>query len=280
MGLIRDAPVVVNIEHTAKTVLRSQQDQKYVVFSGKAQNAEVSSVASPYLGSTDDALLGIMELLEDHSEISQTTTMFSKLCTVPDSMSPPEACSYTAALLLAIAKVQKELGVTLTSSHQRPDRRTADSPSGRRIVIVGGETHLGAALTQILVRVRPDAKVVLLSSMSDQRELFQRTSHLVGLGAWYAIDGAIPDLMEHAGLAIADGVECILNATDDDNVRGDVSKVGRVVDCNEHSRDAVSAILDVEQADLTVGVFAMLREAADMFDTYTAPPESCEFADG
>lgn len=255
-----DDQVVVSIEH----MLTAGQD--HAVFSGKVH-------------STGNAVLGIAATPLDCSTPQLSTATLSKLCIVPKNISPHKACTYTAALLAARAIIRHEFGIELTSSHRRPDRRRAEPPSGRRIVVVGGETSLGAALTQILVRVRPDARVVVSSSLSDQRVLFQRTSHLVGLGAWYAIDGALPDLMEYAGLGDENGLEVIFNATKGMDVREDLAKVGKVVECSERDARTVPESPDTTSSDSTGVVYEMLREAADVMAQYVEPSESCEFAD-
>lgn len=195
---------------------------------------------------------------------------------IPRSVTSEEACSHTSALLRAIPILKQKLGIAFTASQKRPSRSSGEEQSGPRIVIIGGETQLGLALTQILVRARPDARVVVLISMKeDPMGLFQRASLMLRCGAWYAIDGDTPDLMEYAGLREEGGTELVISVVGREVVRGDL--LARV-DCFAQDAEVRVEGEEIANGEFRKAVYWMLEEAAGEMEKWQELPD-CGFGE-
>lgn len=203
---------------------------------------------------------------------------WERIYVIPETMSSSVACLHAAALVQAIGIIEETLHLSFLPEQEKPQR--GQIPQGRRVAVIGGETELAVALVQVLRRASHDTRIIVLSSMDSQEDLFQRTSHIVGLGASFAIDGAIPDLLEHAtGLKDEAGIEVIINTVDGKPVRDDLINVLTgpkvLVECQSLETPTMLSSSRVSDPRFSAALYRMLAERADEFARYVQPPDQC-----
>ncbi|KAK4626951.1 hypothetical protein CLAFUW4_05219 [Fulvia fulva] len=156
---------------------------------------------------------------------------------------------------------------------------------------MGCETTLGAAAIQLFHHAPPNAKIFATSTMSRQRDLFQRVSQTFGLGCVYAIDRGIEDLVDSLkGDADAYGAsaetegnrfDVVVDAVAGGLPRRDVLTLlkegGDAVDLEGQEVD--KEMLDDLDTAGKKELEDMLVEAARVFDVYVEPPTMCGFSD-
>lgn len=199
----------------------------------------------------------------------------SRLGEQPSSMSSEDAVEYATSLLKAAAIITGELKLPLETLKE--PHASFDPFGGKRIFVVGGQTTLATALVQILKRISPGCKIAATTTMVDQDALFQRTIHLVMLGAGYAIDGDAVDLMQHlrADMVEHERFDMILDTVGRLGGRAELldllAESGTYVDCTATDFEAHTRSLLPELADVVVVFNSLLKQAADVFDTRTEP---------
>lgn len=201
------------------------------------------------------------------------------------TQSRPASINAHTAVLHAVSLIQA------SALLQHAPKDISDS---KRIVLVGGETPLAAGIVQILKTYLPRTKIYITcctrdAGVEDQEELFQRVAHLMKLGkipnpsgdedvggAFYAIDGSIPDLMTEYWKSLKDennGVEFLINAMPGQRqVRADLLELAStVIECHVPPVDIGRPPLDIAE------VQRLLIEAAEVFSTEEIP--QCSFGD-
>lgn len=156
-------------------------------------------------------------LLSAHQDKLRLRIQTNAALEVPEMMLPEQATSYMTSLLIAAAILKETLHIpvvrTPTSSPDPASESGVGTYNHKRILIVGGETPLGAATCQLLRRALPEAKILITISMPKEagysrEDLALRTKQLVSLGASYAVDG---DISEHFDVVLPPSVDIILN---------------------------------------------------------------------
>ncbi|KAI5363838.1 putative NAD(P)-binding domain superfamily [Septoria linicola] len=242
-----------------------------------------STITAPFL--PGDTILACLIppkpcLLSAHEDSLRLRIPTISALELPGNMLPETGCSYLTALMTGAAILKQELHIpitrTPTASPTPAEDTGVESYNNKRILIIGGQTQLGAALVQLIHRALPDARVYVTSTMDDEPELFQRTIHMMGLGAVYAIDGNADDLTDH----LSPSFDMIFNTVKKQSVREDVLKsldgMKRLIDCGTLDVEkAVSSFLE-DEPDCVTSLHEMLLKAADVFDTYEQPG-SCAY---
>lgn len=237
-----------------------------------------SSITAPFL--PGDTILACLTppqpcLLSAHEDSLRLRVPTISALELPGNMLPETGCSYLTALMTGAAILKQELHIPITRTPSASPNLAEDSGvesyNDKRILVVGGETQLGAAMVQLLRRALPEAKISVTSTMEDRSQLFQRTTHMMGLGAVYALDGAIEDLTDR----LSPSFDIIVNAVKDRPVRKDVmgtlDGMKRLLECGDI--DVVTAVSKflIEDSDCVTSLHEMLLKAADVFDTYEEP---------
>jgi NADPH:quinone reductase-like Zn-dependent oxidoreductase len=269
--------VIVSVEHTAAPTLVPGARTTLVIASGTVKSTR-SAVKTLHAAGDQVVIFRSVDTPEaDYSTPGTIEISSDHVFKIPAMMSAQTACSYAAALVAAIAILKQELQISFSADQMRPRQRTGKL-SGRRVAIIGGETDLAAALTQVLARASHDTDIFLMTCIADQEALFQRTSHLVRLGSCYAIDGETPDLLDYMGLR-EKGMEVIINTAVGKPVRLDLlSALERrqtVIECSEIDIMATLEALPLSDVSFTKTLHSMLEEAADEFAKYVEPPVGC-----
>ncbi|CZT19160.1 uncharacterized protein RCC_05006 [Ramularia collo-cygni] len=272
--------VLMTLEHFAPNLGGSKSVQSSVVFSGYV--VETGSTVSAVRAGERTLVFGKPSSFQQHPEATQDMILVpsERVHAIPKTLSNLAACSYAGALVTATMILSAKLHMTFLPSSRRPlQGRDIPQPQGARIAIVGGETDLAAALIQLLRRTNHDIRIVVTATMGSQIDLFQRVCHLVSLGASFGIDGALPDLLDHAeGLKDEAGIEVIINTTDKPiraDLLGCLKGPKKTVECQVLDRDP--ALLDslVGDAAYRESFYALLAESAEIFARYIEPPDRC-----
>ncbi|KAK4613575.1 hypothetical protein CLAFUW4_09409 [Fulvia fulva] len=270
--------VLVEFEHSAPASSSTGPDENIMAFAGKVVDA--GSAVSAFHNADrvvvfDKPSSFQQNLTATHRKIIVPS---ERLHIIPETMSSYVACLHAAALVQATVIIEQKLHLSFSPEQKKPHR--GQVPQGRRVAIIGGETELAVALVQVLRRVSPNTRIVVFSSMDNQADLFQRTCHLVGLGASFAIDGALPDLMEHAE-AMKDeaGIEVIINTVIGQPVRTDLVDVLTgpkvLVEYQSLRIPTMQSTARVGDSDFSAALYRMLAESADEFARYVQSPDRC-----
>lgn len=210
---------------------------------------------------------------------------------LPPTMSPSIGCAHLTALLTGAAILKQELHIPITrtpsASPNLAEESGVRSYNDKRILVVGGETVLGAAMVQLLHRALPEAKVYVLCGVGGRKEkeeskknkeleeeskgerlqlLKQRTKHLLGLGAVSATDGDAKDLMDHLSPSFDILVHAVKGREVRKDVMGALDGMAKLVDCASLDVEAAVGKFVEEEQDCVTSLHEMLLKAADVFD--------------
>jgi hypothetical protein len=202
---------------------------------------------------------------------------------IPDNMTPDHATAYLSALQVGAAILKRELHIPVTRTPTASPHPAEDAGVGtyndKRILVVGGHTHLGAALVQLLHRALPQAKILVTcesaspsssspsssssSSSPPTADLARRARHLEALGARTVVDGTPPDLADQ----LPPSVDIIIHAArGPEPVRPDLMDLldglHRFVECAAVDVEAtVSSYLE-DESDCVTSLHELLFSAA------------------
>ncbi|KXT18829.1 hypothetical protein AC579_8215 [Pseudocercospora musae] len=209
-------------------------------------------------------------LLSAHSDKLRLRIQTNAALEIPDTMLPEQATSYMTSLLVAASILKEQLHIPIVRTPSASPDPAAESGIGtynnKRILIVGGQTSLGAAMTQLLRRSLPDTKILVTSSISSSRsDLAQRTDQLVQLGASYAVDGEI----EEVDVVLPPSVDIIINCVPATRVRKEIlgllEGLQKFVDVSGMDvEDAVTSFIELEP-DCVTTLHEELMRAANVF---------------
>lgn len=210
---------------------------------------------------------------------------------LPPTMSPSIGCAHLTALLTGAAILKQELHIPITrtpsASPNLAEESGVRSYNDKRILVIGGETVLGAAMVQLLHRALPEAKVYVLCGVGGRKEkeeskknkeleeegkgerlqlLKQRTKHLLGLGAVSATDGDAKDLMDHLSPSFDILVHAVKGREVRKDVMGALDGMAKLVDCGSLDVEAAVGKIVEEEQDCVTSLHEMLLKAADVFD--------------
>lgn len=226
---------------------------------------------------------------------------------LPPTMSPSIGCAHLTALLTGAAILKQELHIPITrtpsASPNLAEESGVRSYNDKRILVIGGETVLGAAMVQLLHRALPEAKVYVLCGVGGRKEkeenkknkeeeeeeegkgerlqlLKQRTKHLLGLGAVSATDGDAKDLMDHLSPSFDILVHAVKGREVRKDVMGALDGMAKLVDCGSLDVEAAVGKFVEEEQDCVTSLHEMLLKAADVFDGVEEEEEEEEVRTG
>ncbi|KAI5362893.1 Putative NAD(P)-binding domain superfamily [Septoria linicola] len=277
---IRDKAATTFIDAELSPDLRSDEEVVAVVVGVVTHEPSTNGEAAPPARGAQLVAYSPWTIIDEtHIEVLTCSTH-----PFPTNVEPHEALLHTASLIQANAIIHS---LTPTSTDQDLPQPSPLSHA-KRIVITGGETPLAAGLVQLLKHRYSNAKIYVTACMEDQLALFQRVLHLAQLGAHDAIDGAVPDLMQHwKTLDDGDGVDVIINTALTGSGGGEATEAlpRRLVDqsmfvdcCTMQIRQFVSS-QDIREvgSDQVAELHSFLARAADIFATRETP--ACTLAD-
>lgn len=186
----------------------------------------------------------------DRNQLKTITVAARNLIRKPAGDSAEQSLAVVYATWLAMAILQHHLNLRMGLPSTA--RSSGDRLFGRRILIIGGETLMGAAMVRILHKTMPDTKVVVTSSLTDQEELLSRTIALVKLGAAFAIDGDAEYLLDELKRPMQEytGLDVVID------VSGPLACQGEVLGLLVGER----ILVDCARADATQTMQTMLVE--------------------
>ncbi|EME80815.1 uncharacterized protein MYCFIDRAFT_211672 [Pseudocercospora fijiensis CIRAD86] len=188
---------------------------------------------------------------------------------VPDTMAPEQATSYMTSLLIAASILKEQLHIPLVRTPSASPDPAADSGiasyNNKRILIVGGQTPLAAAMTQLLRRALPETKILLTSSIPCPSTLRHRTDQLIHLGASYAVDGEISNLSDVLPPSVDILINCVAGMEVRKEVLGLLDGLQKFVDVTGMDVEgAVAAFVELEP-DCVTSLHGELLRAGEVF---------------
>lgn len=237
---------------------------------------EQTGGASKRLGEGDKvvAYVGPAKNKADGVSPSHLVVSETSVCKKQSTATLEETAYLVLATLAAATILNGQLGLSFSSLEE--GQGDVSSNDKKKVLIIGGETAIGAAMVQLLKHASPNCQTLVLTDIKDQQDLFQRVVHITLLGAIYAIDQNAEDLMQH----VKARADVIIDVRKSVSTRPELLELlaesGRLISCMDLN------IKSTRSEDILNGIGGMTRvgelvtAAIDIFNAYEAP--GCSFA--